>query len=280
LSSVAAHQGWEVVYDDDASCALKLSGLAVSTELQHWFSNSTLSSPALPSGFKDFKGKYRICVASFSCTSTAACVSDYPSNRGPPQRNQMAPCFGSTDRVRVLVLADLDDDVQLLTDFEFVRAYNFTSVVAWFNGNLFQAVLASTAGNPIILRAIEHFDAWVRGRRNVYGLVGPSLLVQALQDLHPQAILNPDARARLRSEGVNLMVELNPSAASAANWWHRNCTDLQRSLRFDCGYAIVAEGLPTHTHDVHVAYSRMVHGQDLDKPLPCLQYTESTRLLK
>ena len=91
----------------------------------------------------------------------------------------------------------------------------FASVIAFSDSDgrndIFQALLASKANTSLIARAISYFDQWLAGTRSIYGLAGPSLLGQAIQDEMGIGYMSDEAVAKLRERGVFLMKEMHPT---------------------------------------------------------------------
>ena len=72
----------------------------------------------------------------------------------------------------------------------------------------------------LIARAIRYFDEWLRSERSIYGLAGPSLLGQAIQDEMGVGYMNDMSMGLLREQGVFLMKEMHPTHKTIQ--WHMN----------------------------------------------------------
>ena len=118
-----------------------------------------------------------------------------------------------------------DTDLQVARNVqELLTSTNasFASVLShsdadWRN-DVFQALLASKANTSLVARAISYFDQWLRAERSIYGLAGPSLLGQAIQDEMGIGYMNDASIDALRERGVFLMKEAHPTHKTVR--WH------------------------------------------------------------
>ena len=103
-----------------------------------------------------------------------------------------------------------------LTNASFASVLS-SSAADWRN-DIFQALLASKANTTLMARAITYFDEWIQAERSIYGLAGPSLLGQAIQDEMGIGYMTDAAIESLRERGVFLMKEVHTTHRTVR--WH------------------------------------------------------------
>ena len=250
---VALHPGANVIFMDDAQCLdlMRQTRHLISDDTMEWYQgNKQLLhrlKESMPSTAPYYHGKY---------------LSDFCRL---VQLYNHGGVYFDTD-------LQLSRNIRELLD---VVNASFASVVAYSGldnrNDIFQALTASQANTTLMARAITYFDQWIRGERSIYGLAGPSLLGQAIQDEYGTGYITDAAIEQLRAKGVFLMKEAHPTHRTVM--WHMNEMGEAR-LEDDprtnnCGWGLLAN---TSLHqDLFVGYSRMMRsGPDALPGSPCI----------
>ena len=199
--TMALHEDWVVHMDDDARClglfdSPEVKELSLSTELARWYANSDEPPPkaqALPAKVPYYSGKYRSDLCRLLQAYTHGGVYT-------------------------------DNDLQLLGPIDDLLQYNFSTSLEsprgawrgrggspWGETALFQALLASRKHSGILRRSILYWDAWATGKHRPKGLLGPSLLMDAIRDESGCDPATEAGRDELRKQGINILMETTPT---------------------------------------------------------------------
>jgi hypothetical protein len=164
-------------------------------------------------------------------------------------------------------------ELQLLRPLDpWVHGYNHTAVLGHELQSLSHSLITSPPRAPLIELTLRYWGEWSEGERSAYDLVGPSLLIQAIQDSYGWSPMTRKGRDQLRGLGVNVLLEVSEAGFGRAqerclrenHGLHRVRHDINEN---NCGHVIREDS----EAEVYIAYSRMMRAGPSSSALPCFK---------